>query len=318
MPPSGGPPSVGSILATTLPAATAISVFGTLYGAGARSLLGAGRAIGSSLGRATGAAAERTLLVSGVVCYLAWQVGTVIGLMGAGLPAVAGMAGAIFPVLFIGLASLACRSRTDAGRALAAAALTAGMAFVLPGLRALAPVVVGVLVALPRRKPGRGDRRDHLCQPRRRPGPLATSPRPFRGGALAHAGADLCQPGDAEPGDRRSLGRRRSDRPRRAGRTDHDPEEVRTSPHCPRGRPAAVRPFLRLPSPAERPIEVHHGHEQEGAARTSVRSAARTERRRRSWRASCGGYQAARITSRVKAAVAASNGGPMKTFARVA
>src|SRR6266849_4334061 len=55
MPPSGGPPSVGSILATTLPAATAISVFGTLYGAGARSLLGAGRAIGSSLGRATGA-----------------------------------------------------------------------------------------------------------------------------------------------------------------------------------------------------------------------------------------------------------------------
>ena len=224
-------PSVGSILATSLPAAAAIAVFGTLYGAGARPVLGAELTIASSLlifsgslqfalvallsagaaapallltagtlnlrhlvlgavlrprmgesrlrraalafflldetfgfavaagdaaereGRAADAVAQRTLLVSGVVCYLAWQTGTVIGLVGAGFPGVAGMAGAIFPVLFIGLASLACRSRSDAVRALAAAALTAGLAFALPGLRALAPVVVGVLVALPRGKP---------------------------------------------------------------------------------------------------------------------------------------------------------------------
>ena len=167
--------SVGSILATILPAAAAIAVFGTLYGAGARPILGVPLTIASSLlvfsgslqfaivallaagaaapallltagtlnlrhlvmgavlrprfggsrlrraalafflldetfgfavaavdsaereGRSAGPAAERMLLVSGVVCYLAWQTGTLIGMLGAGLPAVAGVAGAIFP-----------------------------------------------------------------------------------------------------------------------------------------------------------------------------------------------------------------------------
>jgi predicted branched-subunit amino acid permease len=227
----GPGPSVGFILATSLPAAAAIAAFGTLYGAGARPLLGVPLTVASSLfifsgslqfalvallsagaaapallltaatlnlrhfvlgavlrpriggsrlrraalafflvdetfgfavaageaaereGRAAGAAAERTLLVSGAVCYLAWQAGTLIGLLGAGLPGVEGMAGAVFPVLFIGLASLACRTRTDAGRALAGAALTAGLAFALPELRALAPVLAGVVVALPGREP---------------------------------------------------------------------------------------------------------------------------------------------------------------------
>jgi predicted branched-subunit amino acid permease len=101
-------------------------------------------------GRDAGAAAERTLLVTGVLCYLAWQLGTVIGVLGADLPGIEGLAGAIFPVLFIGLASLACRARSDAVRAVAAAVLTAGWAWALPDLRALAPVVAGVLVALPR------------------------------------------------------------------------------------------------------------------------------------------------------------------------
>lgn len=223
--------SAGSILATILPAAAAITVFGMLYGAGARPVLGVPLTIASSLlvfsgslqfaivalasagaaapallltaatlnlrhlvmgavlrprlrgsaarraalsfflldetfgfavaagesadreGRPGGPAAERMLLVSGIVCFLAWQTGTMIGLLGAGTPAIAGVAGAIFPVLFIGLASLACRTRGHAARALAAAALTAGLAFALPDLRALAPVVASVVVALP----GRGE-----------------------------------------------------------------------------------------------------------------------------------------------------------------
>lgn len=219
--------SVRSIVATILPAAAAIAVFGTLYGAGARPILGVPLTIGSSLlifsgslqfaivallaagaaapallltactlnlrhlvmgavlrpriggsrlrraalafflldetfgfavaegeraereGHAPGPAAERMLLVSGVSCHLAWQTGTLLGLLGAGLPAIAGAAGAIFPVLFIGLASLACRTRGHAVRALGAAGLTAAFAFALPDLRALAPVVASVLVALP-------------------------------------------------------------------------------------------------------------------------------------------------------------------------
>jgi predicted branched-subunit amino acid permease len=100
-------------------------------------------------GQPAGRAAERMLLVSGIACHLAWQTGTVIGILGAGNPAIAGVAGAIFPVLFIGLAALACRTRSHAVRALGAAALTAGLAFALPDLRALAPVVASVAVALP-------------------------------------------------------------------------------------------------------------------------------------------------------------------------
>ena len=218
---------LGSILSTILPAAAAIAVFGTFYGAGARPILGVTLTIASSLlifsgslqfailalltagaaapallltaatlnlrhlvmgavlrprmggsrlrraavsfflldetfgfavaaaeaeereGRSGDPAAERMLLVSGVVCHAAWQTGTAVGLLGAGLPAVASVAGAIFPVLFIGLASLACRARSDAVRALGAAGLTAGLAFTVPDLRALAPVVASVVVALP-------------------------------------------------------------------------------------------------------------------------------------------------------------------------
>ncbi len=49
LPPAGSGPSVGSILATSLPAAAAIVVFGPLYGAGTRSLLGMPLTIASSL-----------------------------------------------------------------------------------------------------------------------------------------------------------------------------------------------------------------------------------------------------------------------------
>ncbi len=94
-------------------------------------------------------AAERTLAVSGVLCYAAWVGGTVLGVAGAGLPGIEGFAAAVFPVLFIGLAALTTRSRSIAVRTVAAVAVTAVIAIMLPDVRALAPVVAGVLVALP-------------------------------------------------------------------------------------------------------------------------------------------------------------------------
>jgi predicted branched-subunit amino acid permease len=223
-------PSVRSILMTTVPAAAAIAVFGTLYGAAARPLLGVPLTLASSLfvfsgalqfalvgllgaaaapaallltagtlnlrhlvlgavlrpriggsrlrraalafflvdetfgfalaaasaaesrGHAARPAAEKTMLVAGVVCHLSWQVGTVIGLLGAGIPAVQGVAGAIFPVLFIGLAALAIRTLPDLGRALGAALLTGVVAFALPDMRAVAPVLAGVIAAWPGRE----------------------------------------------------------------------------------------------------------------------------------------------------------------------
>jgi predicted branched-subunit amino acid permease len=221
------PVSVRSIVVTTLPAAAAIAVFGTLYGAGARAVLGVPLTIASSLlvfsgalqfamvallgggaatlpllltaaalnlrhlvlgavlrphvagsgwrrsvlafflvdetfgfaiaagqtaareGRPMGPSVERTLVVSGACCYLAWQAGTLIGALGAGLAGIEPLAAAIFPVLFIGLASLAATRRSHAVRAVAAAILTAGLALALPDLRVLAPVLAGVVAALP-------------------------------------------------------------------------------------------------------------------------------------------------------------------------
>lgn len=204
------------IVVTALPAAAAIAVFGTLYGAAAQPLLGTPLTIGSSVFifsgalqfavvglLAAGAAApallltaatlnlrhivmgavlrphvggsrlrraglafvlldetfgftvaaredkERTLLVSGGMCHLAWQVGTITGVLGAGLSGVEGLADAIFPVLFIGLAALAANTSTLVVRALAAAAITAVVAVFAPDVRSLAPVVAGILVALP-------------------------------------------------------------------------------------------------------------------------------------------------------------------------
>jgi predicted branched-subunit amino acid permease len=216
-----------AILATSLPAAVAIFVFGTLYGAAARGILGVPLTLASSLlvfsgalqfallallsagattlplvliaaalnlrhlvlgavlrprmegsrlrraalafflvdetfgfavaagqaaeraGKPVGPVTERTVLVAGLTCYLAWQVGTVIGVLGVGLAVAENVAGAIFPVLFIGLGALAVTRRSHAVRAVAAALLTAAIAFAWPDLRVVAPVVAAVLVALP-------------------------------------------------------------------------------------------------------------------------------------------------------------------------
>ncbi len=95
----------------------------------------------------------RTLLVTGVVCYLGWQIGTVVGLLGATVAPLEGVAEAVFPVLFIGLAAVTSRNLELAARAGVAGLLVLVVAALLPQLRTVAPVLVAVLVALP----GRGE-----------------------------------------------------------------------------------------------------------------------------------------------------------------
>ena len=104
------------------------------------------------LAYATRGHAVRTLLVVGIVCYLSWQIGTVVGLLGTTLAPLEGVAGAIFPVLFIGLAAVTSLRLTVALRAIVAAILVAAMALALPELRAVAPLVAALVVSLPGRR----------------------------------------------------------------------------------------------------------------------------------------------------------------------
>jgi predicted branched-subunit amino acid permease len=95
------------------------------------------------------AAAEHTLLVTGICCYVAWIIGTGMGILGAGLPGLNRVAEAVFPVLFIALAALTASTLSLAGRAVGAALITAVICLTLPDWRGLAPVVAGLAVALP-------------------------------------------------------------------------------------------------------------------------------------------------------------------------
>lgn len=98
-----------------------------------------------------GVDATRTLLVSGALFYVVWQLGTAVGLLGASVEAVRSAAEAVFPVLFIGLAALTCASLSVAVRALVAAVATAGALLLWPGTRGVAAVVAAIAVAIPGR-----------------------------------------------------------------------------------------------------------------------------------------------------------------------
>jgi predicted branched-subunit amino acid permease len=97
--------------------------------------------------------ASVVLLVTGATCYVAWQVGTLLGVVGARLVALEDLAVAIFPVLFIGLAAL---TATGPHRVLRIAAAAAGVAvgtLVVPTVAPFLPIALAVLVAIPE---GRG------------------------------------------------------------------------------------------------------------------------------------------------------------------
>jgi predicted branched-subunit amino acid permease len=104
------------------------------------------------LAYAARASAPRTLLLTGVVCYLSWLAGTSVGLLGATLAPLEGVAGAIFPVLFIGLAAVTSLQLSVAVRAVVAGLLVVIVAFTLPEFRAIAPLLAAVAVALPGRR----------------------------------------------------------------------------------------------------------------------------------------------------------------------
>ena len=102
--------------------------------------------------------AERTLLVTGISCYGAWLAGTALGILGAGVQGLEEVSTALFPVLFIALAALTARTLSLAARAVLAAGITAVIAFTFPTWSALAPVVSGLLVAIPNDPRRRTDR----------------------------------------------------------------------------------------------------------------------------------------------------------------
>lgn len=89
----------------------------------------------------------RTMTVVGAAAYVTFAAGTLAGVLGADLVAVAPLAGVVFVLLFVGLSSLTCRSRADAGRAVAAAAGTALLLTVLPSAGAVGAILVAVGVA---------------------------------------------------------------------------------------------------------------------------------------------------------------------------
>lgn len=93
--------------------------------------------------------ADRILLRLGVGAYLSWLVGTVVGVTGGAALGLAGLAEAIFPVLFIGLAALMVRSVGAVARAVLGGLVTGVLLLVWPGLEGLAPVIGGLLAAIP-------------------------------------------------------------------------------------------------------------------------------------------------------------------------
>lgn len=93
--------------------------------------------------------ASSVLARAGALCYGAWVLGTVMGVAGGSVSGVESVAGAVFPVLFIGLASIMAHGRDLVGRAVVAAALTAGLLVVWPALGGLAPLVAASMTALP-------------------------------------------------------------------------------------------------------------------------------------------------------------------------
>jgi predicted branched-subunit amino acid permease len=95
--------------------------------------------------------AAQVLLLAGATCYLAWVGGTVLGVMGARVAPLEGLATAVFPVLFVGLAAIVAVGRHAVWRAVAAGLGVACLAFAVPDptIHAFLPIAAALIVALP-------------------------------------------------------------------------------------------------------------------------------------------------------------------------
>ncbi len=93
----------------------------------------------------------RVLLITGILCYVSWLLGTFLGVVGASLVSLEGIAAAVFPVLFVVLAALSTTRRDIGLRAVVAALLSLLLAYAFPPLRGFAPVVAAIAAALPGR-----------------------------------------------------------------------------------------------------------------------------------------------------------------------
>lgn len=98
---------------------------------------------------ATRRRAGRVLVISGLLLWAAWQAGTLLGVGGAQVVALEGLATAIFPVLFIGLAALTARDRWGAVQAIVAATIVLAATVMVPDLHPFLPIIAAILVALP-------------------------------------------------------------------------------------------------------------------------------------------------------------------------
>jgi predicted branched-subunit amino acid permease len=147
---------LGAILATVL----ALNARNLVLGAALRPLLATTRMRRAILGWflvdeafglavASGRDAARVLAISGVLCYAAWQVGTLLGVAGAEVVTLEDFASAIFPVLFVGLAALTARGDDAIVRIAVAAAIVLVGARLAPDLQPFLPIVAAILVAVP-------------------------------------------------------------------------------------------------------------------------------------------------------------------------
>lgn len=102
---------------------------------------------------ASGRRAGFVLLISGALFFVAWLGGTLLGVLGARLIVVEGLAAALFPVLFVGLTALTVRGRDGVIRAVLAAATVLVVSLLLPDLHAFMPIAAALVVALPGKGP---------------------------------------------------------------------------------------------------------------------------------------------------------------------